>query len=691
MSHRDRPPLDAGGPPTQQPGRRNDHARSRSVSRSRSRSQSQSRSRSRSRSRTPSPPRDQAALDAAKAEHESAQRRALESRRAAKNFMRRTVDYYSGLILLRQAQERVVPAARRGRNGVGIPYAQPDVEHLLNLYPPRAYPSAPLSSATTRFIHTSMNKIRTYVNVLRWMPDGRRLITGSASGEFTLWNGLTFNFETILQAHEQSIRSMWWSHAGSYMLSGDNVGLLKYWTSNMNNLKSVQVHKEAVRGISFCPTDAKFATCSDDKTVKIWSFHLGTCETTLLGHGWDVKCLDWHPYMGMVASGAKDNQVKLWDPRAGKSITTLHGHKNTVHAVTWNRNGNWLLSGSRDGTIKLFDVRTMKEVANFRGHPKEVCSVSWHPIHESMFTSGGSDGSLLWWDASLYPSVRTPLAALGTAHDTNIWAMDWHPMGHALATGSNDHATRFWTRARPGEPEFAREVFPDYPPPDPALQLPEINDELEEVRGGGGGGGGGGRGGYGGRMGGGGGGHTKDLSSDLASRGTSASGGGGGAYIPGFGTLGLFSSAATAAASAATAAPTAARGGSPGLGMSAAMSAPPMTAAASSLMSDNRAPSPMVPGDDGGAGNRSPAVTAWRNAAAAGGGGGGGGGANAPREPDGDREEARRRRREMFDDVFGPRRRGPVSRGAMAAGAPPPPSADATETDGASSTPPPAT
>lgn len=34
---------------------------------------------------------------------------------------------------------------------------------------------------------------------LQWTPEGRRLVTGASSGEFTLWNGLTFNFETILQ------------------------------------------------------------------------------------------------------------------------------------------------------------------------------------------------------------------------------------------------------------------------------------------------------------------------------------------------------------------------------------------------------------------------------------------------------------------------------------------------------------
>ena len=41
--------------------------------------------------------------------------------------------------------------------------------------------------------------MRTSVNSLIWTPEGRRCITGTQSGEFTLWNGTQFNFETIIQ------------------------------------------------------------------------------------------------------------------------------------------------------------------------------------------------------------------------------------------------------------------------------------------------------------------------------------------------------------------------------------------------------------------------------------------------------------------------------------------------------------
>lgn len=32
-----------------------------------------------------------------------------------------------------------------------------------------------------------------------------------------------------------------------------------------------------------------------------------------------------------------------------------------------------------------------------------------------------------------------------------IWSFSWHPLGHILATGSNDQATKFWSRNRPGD------------------------------------------------------------------------------------------------------------------------------------------------------------------------------------------------------------------------------------------------
>lgn len=76
---------------------------------------------------------------------------------------------------------------------------------------------------------------------------------------------------------------MIWSHNSNWMITGDDGGIIKYWQSNMNNFKAFQAHKEAVRDLSFCPTDLKFASCSDDVTLKIWDFAKCQEEHTLTG------------------------------------------------------------------------------------------------------------------------------------------------------------------------------------------------------------------------------------------------------------------------------------------------------------------------------------------------------------------------------------------------------------------------
>jgi len=326
---------------------------------------------------------------------------------------------------------------------------QPRTEYSLRLVPP----SAPLvrecsvSSVCTKFVHSSVNKPRCPINSCRWTPEGKRLITGATTGEFTLWNGLTFNFETILQAHSSAVRCMVWSHNHYWMVTGDHQGVVKYWQSNMNNLKAFQAHPESIRDVSFAPTDLKFATCSDDGIIKIWDFELVAEEKALKGHGWDVRCLDWHPTYPIVASGSKDSLVKIWDAKSGRALTTLHGHKNTIVKVQWNQNGNWLLTGSRDQLIKAFDIRTMREFATFRGHKREVTAMQWHPIHESLFASGAWDGALYYWDIK----ESEPIASIPTAHSSSVWDMDWHPVGNLLVSASGDHTTKFWTRNRPGD------------------------------------------------------------------------------------------------------------------------------------------------------------------------------------------------------------------------------------------------
>ncbi|PWI74957.1 hypothetical protein PCL_08271 [Purpureocillium lilacinum] len=359
---------------------------------------------------------------------------------------------------------------------------RPSASYIVDMIPPAGRPTSAADTIPSKHLHSSLNKIKHPINVVRWTPEGRRLLTASTSGEFTLWNGTGFNFETIMQAHDSAIRALEYSHSDDWLISGDHDGLIKYWQPNFNNVQSITAHSDPIRDLAFSPNDSKFVSASDDSTLKVFDFAMGQMESKLEGHGWDAKTVDWHPTKGLLVSGSKDHLVKLWDPRTSRCLTTLHGHKSTITKVMFEKvRGMCLATSARDQTARVFDLRMMRDICLLKGHEKDISTLTFHPIHPNLLTTGGLDGSLFHYlldtpnpppgqaltvapydsmDPTTTPAQSVwPTHKVPYAHDYAIWSLDWHPLGHILATGSNDRITRFWTRARPGDADVFQDRY----------------------------------------------------------------------------------------------------------------------------------------------------------------------------------------------------------------------------------------
>lgn len=123
----------------------------------------------------------------------------------------------------------------------------------------------------------------------------------------------------------------------------------------------------------------------------------------------------------------------------------------------------------------------MRDICVLRGHERPISSLTWHPAHSSLISTGSEDGSLYHYlldepnlptgqlptvapydspdPANTPPQVIYPAHRIQYAHSATIWTLDWHPLGHILASGSKDNFTRFWSRARPGETNYMKDRF----------------------------------------------------------------------------------------------------------------------------------------------------------------------------------------------------------------------------------------
>lgn len=339
------------------------------------------------------------------------------------------------------------------RHGLSFPRVQEETSYTIDIMPPSTYKGNDrIINLANKFTHLSSNKVKHVIPAIRWTPEGRRLIVATYNGEFSLWSGTSFNFESLMQAHDSAVTTMEYAHAGDWLVSGDTDGSVKIWQPNFNMVKELETaHTECIRDIAFSPNDSKFVTCSDDNILKVWNFTNGQEEKVLKGHHWDVKSCDWHPTLGCIVSGSKDNLVKFWDPRSGNCVSTLLKFKHTVLKTKFQpTNGNLLLGISKDKSCRVFDIRYhMKELMTIRDE-QDYMTLQWHPVNETMFTLGNYDGSMKHFD--LAQDVNEPIQTIPYAHDKCITSLAYNYAGNILATASKDRTIRFWTRSKPVDP-----------------------------------------------------------------------------------------------------------------------------------------------------------------------------------------------------------------------------------------------
>jgi len=109
---------------------------------------------------------------------------------------------------------------------------------------------------------------------------------------------------------------MTFKHSGSYLASADKSGIIKYFEPNMNNLTAWQGSnsREAIRDISFSPDDQRFATASDDSSIRIWSFAESRVESVLTG-------------ALSLQNSAFSYQSKFFRSWLGREMRTMASHK----------------------------------------------------------------------------------------------------------------------------------------------------------------------------------------------------------------------------------------------------------------------------------------------------------------------------------------------------------------------------
>ncbi len=292
------------------------------------------------------------------------------------------------------------------------------------------------TNLTGAYLDNSLFK-EPFGSILSVAFSGEFLAIGSSNGEICLFQGQR---RSICKGHNHWVRSIAFCPDGQRFASGSDDQTIKIWDIKTGKFfRTLEGHTSCVRSVTFSHDGKLLASGSEDGTVKIWNVNTGENLKTLTGHVGKVWSVAFSPVAQLLASGGEDKTIKLWDVNTGKnSHKTLTGHENWVRSVAFSSDGQRIVSGGDDNTVKIWDIQTTKFCTNLLGHENWVRSVAFSPDGQ-LIVSGGDDNTVRIWDAQT-GQCRNILYG----HDNRVWSVAFSLDGRHIASGSDDQTVRTW-------------------------------------------------------------------------------------------------------------------------------------------------------------------------------------------------------------------------------------------------------
>ncbi|XP_077562157.1 WD repeat, SAM and U-box domain-containing protein 1-like isoform X2 [Haemaphysalis longicornis] len=221
--------------------------------------------------------------------------------------------------------------------------------------------------------------------------------------------------------------------------------------------QTLEAHAGDVTACAF--SNDTLATCSNDKTVRLWLYAAGTftesAVSPLLGHKYGVNAVQFSPLGTALASCSTDGSLLLWNVESGEQLGQLqHRSQAALRCCSFSPSGALLATGGDDETLVLWDVATRSPVRSLGGvHAAVVASCSFSP-DGALLASVSSAGDLRIWDARY--NHAGCLVTRTDAHDLGATGVHFSPQFEAtlvhdslessylLASCGNDDLLRVW-------------------------------------------------------------------------------------------------------------------------------------------------------------------------------------------------------------------------------------------------------
>lgn len=198
----------------------------------------------------------------------------------------------------------------------------------------------------------------------------------------------------------------------NWVIVGSDDCLIRIFNYNSGKkICQLEGHTDYIRDIEVHPTRPLFLSCSDDQTIRQWSYSSTAAATASEDFVQQQRCHEGHEHFVMsitinpkdpnsFASCSLDRTIKTWSLSMSSPLQTIqNAHEKGCNWITY-YNGSpdkpYLLSAGDDALIKVWDSQNKSLIKTLLQHTDNVSSIIFHPT-QPFLLSVSEDGCMLVW------------------------------------------------------------------------------------------------------------------------------------------------------------------------------------------------------------------------------------------------------------------------------------------------------
>ncbi|KDQ08693.1 hypothetical protein BOTBODRAFT_179621 [Botryobasidium botryosum FD-172 SS1] len=242
---------------------------------------------------------------------------------------------------------------------------------------------------------------------LRWHPKGQVLLAGSNDSTVWLWQLPSGNTMQVLAGHEGPVQCGQFTPDGKRVITGDATGALIFWdprsATPIFKLSAADGRfglTEGITSLAVNPSSTLAVVGGAAGGVRVVNLAKGDVVGALDGHGADesvesIAFVEFGPAAaagpGVVATGATDGKVCVWDLATMRLRATLE-HSDAVTSLLPHPapSAHILTSASADKSLRTWDARAGTLIREHKGHQGPILG-SALSLDGSKVVSAGDD------------------------------------------------------------------------------------------------------------------------------------------------------------------------------------------------------------------------------------------------------------------------------------------------------------